>query len=293
MLKIKFKMIFSVLMFGSIGVFVKQINLPSVVIVQWRTIIATLFFIALFCAKKRAPNWAAIRANAIPLAISGIVLGANWAFLFEAFQHTSVGTATILYYCAPIIVFFVAPLLFHECITRLQLVGIGAAIAGTILVNIISLQSRDFSVALLYALTAALFYATVMICNRFMRDIAGMDSSFVQLSIAAVVMTIYSYLSTGSLLTFAAPRDMAFVLILGIVHTGMIFPLYFYAVQKLSPQDTAIFSYLDPASAILFAFVFLGETLVWYQMLGALLIFGGVLFAQLQQKSAQATSPTA
>ncbi len=286
-MKIKLQMILSVLMFGSIGVFVKHINLPSVAIVQWRTIIATLFSIALYAVQRKAPDWAAIRANALPLAISGIVLGANWAFLFEAFQHTSVGMATILYYCAPILVFFAAPFLFGEKITALQLAGIGAAIAGTVLVNAMSIRTGDFSVALLYALGAALLYATVMVCNRFMRNIAGMDSSFIQLLIAAIVMSLYSYATTGIPLTFAAPSDMLLVLILGIVHTGMIFPLYFYAVQKLSPQDTAIFSYLDPASALVFAFVFLGEALVWYQLLGALLIFGGVLFAQLQHKQTQ------
>lgn len=290
-MKIKLQMIFSVLMFGSIGIFVTYINLPSVAIVQWRTIIATLFSILLFFIKRQTPNWKAIRANTIPLAISGLVLGANWAFLFEAFQRTSVGMATILYYCAPILVFFAAPIFFHETITRIQLCGIGAAIAGMVLVNLFGLYSGDFSPSLLLALIAALFYATVMICNRFMHDISGTDSSFVQLFIAAIVMTIYSTATTGTLLTFSTPKDMLLVAILGIVHTGLIFPLYFYAVQHLSPQNTAIFSYLDPACALLFSYLFLQESLSWYQILGAALIFGGVLFAQLQTEKAAPTAP--
>lgn len=283
-MKIKLQMILSVIMFGSIGVFVTHINLSSVAIVQWRTMIATLFSICLYCVRRQRPNWVAIRANAIPLAISGLVLGANWAFLFEAFQRASVGMSTILYYCAPILVFFAAPLLFKETITHLQLMGISIAIAGTVLVNLISLQTGAFSPALLYALVAAVLYATVMICNRFMQDISGMDSSFVQLFIAAIVMSAYAFATTGKLLTFAAPSDMLLVLILGVVHTGMIFPLYFFAVQRLSPQTTAIVSYLDPACALLFSFVFLGEQLTWYQLIGAMLIFGGVLFAQLQKE---------
>ncbi|MFI3169020.1 MAG: DMT family transporter [Faecalibacterium sp.] len=284
-MKIKLQMLLCLLMFGSIGIFVTFIDLPSVAIVQWRTIIATLFTIGLFCIRRKKPDWAAIRTNVLPLSISGLVLGANWACLFEAFQRTAVGMATILYYCAPIFVFIAAPIFFKEKITRLQLIGISAAITGTILVNLMGLYSGDFSPALLFALVAAILYATVMICNRFMKNISGMDSSFIQLTIAAIVMTVYSFISTGNLLTFAAPRDMILVTILGVVHTGMIFPLYFYAVQKLSPQNTAIFSYLDPASALLFAFLFLQENLAWYQLLGALLIFGGVLFAQLQTKN--------
>lgn len=284
-MKVKLQMIISVLMFGSIGIFVKYIDLPSTCIVQWRTIIATLFFILLFCLKRQRPDWNAIKANALPLLISGIVLGGNWAFLFEAFQRTSVGMATILYYCAPILVFCTAPILFHEKISKLQFIGISAAILGTVFVNSMSIQTGTFSSALVFALIAAVLYATVMICNRYMHDISGIDSSFVQLAISAIVMSIYCFTTTGNWLTFAAPGDMLLVLILGIVHTGMIFPLYFFAVQKLSPQNTAILSYLDPASALIFAFLFLKESLSWYQILGALLIFGGILFAQIQPSS--------
>ncbi len=284
-MKLKLQMILSMLLFGSIGIFVKYIDLPSPAIVQWRTIIATLFLVLLFLVKKQAPDFRAIRANAIPLLISGVVLGGNWAFLFQAYQYTSVGMATILYYCAPILVFFAAPVFFHEKITVLQLLGIFTAIVGSILVNCISISAGDFSSAAFFALLAAVLYATVMICNRFMKDIAGLDSTFVQLFIAALVMTAYCFITSGNLLTFAAPKDMLLVAVLGIVHTGMIFPMYFYAIQKLPPQTTAVFSYLDPASALVFAFLFLGESLVWYQLVGALLIFGGVLFAQLQKSS--------
>ncbi len=282
-MKLKLQFIFSMLMFGSIGIVIKHISMDSAAIVQWRTIIATVFLLLLFAVRRKRPDFAAIKANWLPLLISGTVLGGNWAFLFEAFHRTSIGTATIIYYFAPILVFFLAPVFFKEHITKGQLLGIGAAISGTVLINIMSVQSGDFSIAILFALASAVLYATVMICNRFMHELSGLDSTFVQLFIAALVMTLYCTLTTGNILTFSSASDMLLITILGVVHTGMVFPMYFYAVQKLPPQTVSILSYLDPASALVFAFVFLGESLSWYQLVGAALIFGGALFAQKQK----------
>ncbi len=289
-MKLKLQFIFCMLVFGSIGIFVKQINMESAAIVQWRTIFASLFLAMLYLIKKQKPNFEAIKRNKKPLLLSGIVLGANWAFLFLAYQHSSVGMSTILYYFAPVLVFIFAPLFFKEKPSALQIIGIVAAISGTIFTNFESLTGGNVSLAVLYAMLAAVFYATVMLCNSSMHEISGLDSTFIQLIIAAVVMTIYCTITTGNMLTFAPAKDMLIVLLLGVVHTGMIFPLYFFAIQKLPAQNIAIFSYIDPASALIFSYIFLNENLSALQITGAIFVFGGALFAQLQGSKKQQIS---
>lgn len=288
-MKLKIQFITAMLLFGSIGIFVKNIDAPSANIVQWRTIIGSLSLLVFLLIKKEKLDMVGIKRNIIPLLVSGVVLGGNWAFLFEAYNHTSVGTATIVYYLAPIIVFFLAPILFKTKLTKPQIFAIVSAVIGMILVNIKEISSGDFSVAILYSATAAVFYATVIVSNQFIKDMTGLQSTFVQLTISAVVMTIYCTITTGNILYIptgdSALKEIIFLLILGIVHTGATFPMYFGAMQRLSPQNVAIFSYIDPASTLIFAFIFLNETLAVNQILGAVLIFGGAMFAQINIKS--------
>lgn len=280
----KLKFILSMLIFGSIGIFVKYIDIPSVQIVQWRTLIATATFIAYFVATKRKLDKKAIAKNAVPLLISGMSIGASWAFLFEAYKYTSVGMATIIYYTAPVMVFFLAPLIFKDKVTKPQIMSISAAVLGMILVNIMAFGNGEFSMAMVYAFASALLYAVIMIVNQFIKGMKGVESTFVQIFVAMVVISVYAISSTGEILHFGSISDMALVLVVGILHTVVAMTLYIGAMQHMSSQSISVFSYIDPASALLFASIFLKETLAWYQILGAILIFGGALLAELSAK---------
>ncbi len=282
-MKYKLQIILSMLIFGSIGVFVTQIDLPSVALVQWRAILGTVFLGCLLMLRRKKLDFAAIRKNALPLLISGTCLGANWAFLFTAFRHISVGMATIIYYFAPILVFFIAPLLFHDKLRRAQVAGIIAAMVGMVLVNLSTLQGDGLSPAMGYAFAAAVLYAIIMLTNRFLHDINSTDSTFVQLCISAIVMTGYAYTTTGTLLHLSSPAVMGMVLVLGAVHTALAYMLFFGALPHVPSQDAAILTYIDPASALVFAFLILQERLDIWQIAGALLIFGGTIWAERKQ----------
>lgn len=52
--------------------------------------------------------------------------------------------------------------------------------------------------------------------------------------------------------------SIIFMLILGIVHTGLGYFLYFTSLQKLKGQTIAVLSYIDPISAAIIAAIFLG-----------------------------------
>nr|WP_300005630.1 DMT family transporter [Tissierella sp.] len=281
---IKVKFILAMLIFGSIGIFIKSIELPSQAIVQWRTIIGSIFLLLILITKGRKLDLESIKKNMLPLIIAGIVLGANWAFMFQAFEYTPVGVVTLLYYSAPVIVFFLSPIIFKEKILPRQLLGITAAIVGMLIINKVSRVESGLSLGILYALISALFYAVLMISNKFIRDIDGVTSTFIQLFVAMIVMTIYIFITTKKLIYIPQGRDIILIAIVGVVHTGIAFYMYISSMQYLKGQNISILSYIDPASALIFAFMFLGEKLTPYGIFGAALILGGTLYSQISYK---------
>ncbi len=281
-MKVKIQFVIAMLIFGSIGIFVKFISVPSVQIVQYRTIFGSICLLLYMLIKRQKFNFSEIKNNALPLVIAGVSIGTSWVFLFEAYKQTSVGLATIVYYCAPILVFFLAPVIFKERITKVQMAAIMFAVVGMILVNIMEFSSGGSS-AVTCALISAVLYAVIMIDNKFIKNMNGIESTVIQLMIAAVVMTVYCLVSLGEVLYMPSAADLFYLLVVGIFHTGVAMALYISNLQNLSPQNIAILSYIDPASALLFSFVILGETLVWYQLVGGILIFGGALLAQMKK----------
>lgn len=284
--------IVSMLIFGSIGTFVKNIDLPSAVIVHWRTIIGSLFLILVFALQKKSIDFCAVKKDLPALIIAGVVLGGNWVFLFEAYRYTSVGVATMLYYCAPIVVFFLSPILFKDQIRLSQAMGIAAALIGMLIINFVGTELGHFSIGMVYGLMAALLYASLMIVNKFIRAVSGLESTLFQLMIAGLVLTFYLLITTGKMLYLPSGDDILLIVIVGVLHTGIAFSLYVSSMQSLSGQNISLFSYIDPASALLFAFVFLGERLTWFQILGAVLIFGGTLLSKTKKQSRQSGEPS-
>ncbi len=284
-MKVKLQFIIAMLIFGSIGVFVKFIDVPSAQIVQYRTIVGSLCLLLYMLFKKQKFNFAKIKQNAIPLVVAGISIGSSWVFLFEAYKQTSVGLATIVYYTAPIIVFFLAPIIFKEKITKSQIIAISIAVVGMVMVNFSEFSNAKMNSAISCALISAALYAVIMIDNKFIKGMNGIESTLVQLVVASVVMTIYCAVSFGEIIYIPSASDLWLLIVVGILHTGVAMALYIGNLQNLSPQNIAIFSYIDPASALIYSYLILSESLLWFQLLGGILIFGGALFAQLKPKS--------
>lgn len=278
--KSEFKFIISMLIFGSIGLFVKAINMPSSVIVLMRAIIGSLFLILVIITRKQFINRKKILNNLPVLMLSGFVLGAGWVFLFEAYRYTTVSGATLLYYCAPIIVFLLSPILFKESLTWSKIVGIVVAIIGMLIVNGLGIGGSNPYLGLICRVLSALFYATLMILNKFIKNLSGLESTLVQLMIASFVMTVYVLLRHENKWSFNSGMEMFLLITVGILHTGVACYLYFSSIQKLPGQTIAVLSYIDPVSALFFSALFLGERLSLLQILGAFLVLGGTAFSQ-------------
>lgn len=286
----KIKIITAMLIFGSIGAFVKGINLSSSEIAFLRGVIGSLFLLFASILIKQKLSFKSIKENSQLLILSGAAVGLNWILLFQAYKYTTVSNATLSYYFAPIFVIILAPFVLKEKLTTLKVSCILVAMTGLFLILNSGGQSGGGSynhiVGILYGLSAAVFYASVILMNKFIKDLSGFETTVVQLIAATLVLSPYVFLK-GDMITSALDWDsILIILILGIVHTGIAYFLYFTSLKELKGQTIAILSYIDPISAVIIAVIFLSESMTITQMLGGVLILSSTFLSErLEQTS--------
>lgn len=280
----KMRLITAMLIFGSIGVFVKKIELTSSEIAFLRGVIGSLFLILACFLIKHKPSTKALKENAILLLLSGAAVGFNWIFLFEAYRYTTISNATISYYFAPIFVMMLAPWLLKEKLTSVKVVCIIMAMVGLFLIvnngSSGTSGSQNHTVGIFYGLLAAAFYASVVLMNKFIKNLSGFDTTLVQLMAAALVLFPYIWLQGNLNFPNLNLTSILFILILGIVHTGLGYFLYFTSLQKLKGQTIAVLSYIDPISAVIIAAIFLSESMSLLQILGGVLVLGATFLSE-------------
>ena len=278
-LKEKLSMILSMIIFGTIGIFVELIALPSGLIAAFRGITGALVILMVMLIKKHKPNFANIKKKLWLLILSGVAIGFNWILLFEAYRHTGIPVATVCYYTAPVIVMALSPFVLKEKLRFRQIVCILLALCGIVAVSGV-LQggaSKIFGVAL--GLGAAVLYASVVLMNKFMGEVSAYEKTVIQLMSAGIVVLPYA-VHTSTDVSFNA-KSLVLLLIVGIVHTGFAYLLYFDAVKKLKAQTVAIFSYIDPASAIILSAIIFMQIPKGFEIIGALLIMCGAFFSEI------------
>lgn len=283
MKKYKIGLITAMLIWGSIGIFVKYIDFTSTEIAIARAIVGSIFLIVFSIVSKENLSKEKIKSNLLVLICCGICLCFNWIFLFQAYHYTTISTATICYYLAPIIVMFISPFILKEKLTFIKVSCIIAAMIGMLCIVGIDKNSIGTNniIGILFGLSAACFYAGVVILNKFLKDISGRDSSIVQLSVAAIFLLPYVIFTEKINLVGISSRSIILLLIVGIVHTGIAYLLYFTVIQKLESQTVAIYSYIDPISAIIMSSIILNENMTLLQVAGGILILGSTFISEV------------
>lgn len=294
----------SLLLFGSNGIVAAMIALPSQDIVVARTFLGASLLGALLLGASLVARRAKRREGGHPaaaqspdrniaaialLACSGAALGASWIVLFEAYRLVGVGTASLMYYCGPVIVMALAPLLFKERLGLKKIVGFAAVALGAVLVSVQALDGGQDPQGLALGAASAIAYAVMIVCSKKATAVCpaaadrGLRNSFIQLLAGFAVAAAYSALTqgAGALLIPATPADIAPLLMLGLVNTGIGCLLYFSSIGRLPVQTVAVCGYLEPLSAVVLATLILGEPMSAVQLAGAALIVGGAAFCEL------------
>lgn len=277
----KLKILISMAIFGTVGIFVRFIPLPSAVIAFCRGVLGCLFLLLVMTVTGQKPNLTDIKRNGLVLAISGAAIGINWILLFEAYRHTTVAIATICYYLAPAFVTLGSPLV-GEKLTAKKLGCIGVAMIGMVFVSGVLQGGQNGSLlGVLLGVGAAVFYASVILLNKKLSPISAYDKTLCQLGAASIVVAPYILLSGG--ISFAEMSTLGWfmLVVVGIVHTGIAYALYFGGIRDVNAQTAAILSYLDPVLSIILSALILRERLDMFSVIGAVLILGGALYSEL------------
>lgn len=271
----------SMAIFGTLAPFVRNIPVSSGELALYRAVMATLVIGAFFLIRK--PSFSGAERDLPLLIFSGFAMGINWVLLFEAYRYTTVAVATLSYYFAPVIVTVVCPILFREKLTAKQIVCFVMSTVGLALViGITDLGSggRDI-IGILFGLGAAVLYATVVLINKFITGVAGIERTFLQFLAAVLIMIPYVACTGGISLGGMDGKGWLCLAVVGIIHTGINYCVYFSSLRHIPGQAAAILSYIDPLVAVIVSVLVLKEALTIPQFIGGLLILGFTLLNEI------------
>ena len=288
--KARLQLIISMSIFGTLAIFVRNISVSSGELALYRAVLAAILIGSYLLISSKKSNASDSNNNKntdlifgictkkelFLLLFSGMAMGFNWILLFEAYKYTSVSAATLSYYFAPIIVTVVCPFLFHEKLTKKQILCFIMSTLGVFLITGIpdfQNMGRD-TIGILFGLSAAVFYATVILLNKFIKNVAGIHRTFLQFLAAVVTLIPYVACTGGFHLSTLDSKGWINLLIVGLIHTGITYCLYFSSLKELPGQEAAILSYVDPLMAVVISVAVLGESISLPQIIGGVLILG-------------------
>ena len=271
--------------FGTLAPFVRNIGVSSAELSLYRALLAASLIGIFLLVTKRPLPVKELKKELLLLMCSGACMAVNWILLFEAYKYTTVAIATLSYYFAPVIVTAVCPILFREKLSGRQLLCFGMSTVGLILITISGDgPGSDGIRGILLGLGAACFYASVVLLNKYIRNVSGLQRTFLQFLAAAAVLIPYVVFSGGTELTSLRSVGWANLLIVGLVHTGLAYCLYFSCAERLNAQTLAIYSYIDPVLALVLSALILKEDMSLLKLLGAVLVIAAALISELPEK---------
>lgn len=271
----------SMVIFGTVGAFKRFIPVSAGELALYRAVLAAVVIGLTLLITKRPIPLRKIKKQLPLLFLSGAAMGINWILLFKAYDHTTVSAATLSYYFAPVIVTVLCPVLFKEKMTARQIICFAVSTAGLVLITGLESGAGDHLTGILFGLSAAVFYASVVLLNKCIKGVDGLHRTLLQFLAAIVVLAPYVAFTGGVRLEGLETAGLINLLIVGIVHTGICYCLYFSALRTVPGQKAAILSYIDPLVAVLVSVTLLHEPMALSQWIGGALILGATLYNEI------------
>ncbi|MBM7655260.1 DMT family transporter [Neobacillus cucumis] len=278
----KIQFILSMIIFGTIGIVVRNIDLSSSERALLSSFIGCLFLLFIFFIIKKKISWKLVKSNALFLILSSIALGGNWIFLYQSYDHTTIANATLGYYFAPVFVMILSPFVLREQLSIKKMVCIGVAIIGMFMIigEGVRASSSDDLLGLSFGLIAAAFYAALLLLNKFIKDMGKLELTIIQLGTTTLLLLPYVFFTKGFVIFEVSSSSIPFIFILGIINTGIGFWLFFSGMEGLKGQSIAMLSYVDPFVAILISAIILHEQMTSNQILGGALLLGSTFVSE-------------
>ena len=274
----------SMAIFGTIGLFVRGIPLASGEIALFRALLAVLAIGGYLVLTRQKIALEGMKKEVILLVVSGIAMGFNWILLFEAYKYTTVSMATLSYYAAPVIITLVSTILFREKLTGKKLLCFVMSTLGILLITAGGggeVSGGNSRVGIAFGLGAAVLYATVVLLNKFIKKVDGIRRTFLQFVAAVVTLFPYVMLTGGLHVGELDVRGLMLLLVVGFLHTGIAYCLYFSSLPHVTGQEAAVLSYIDPLTAVILSVTILHEPMSIQQVIGGALILGFTLLNEI------------
>lgn len=279
----KLWLVFTMLVFGTIGTLTRFIQMPSGVIAMGRAFFGFITIVIILFLRRIKPDYEAIRRNAGWLCLSSVFLCMNWVCQFEAYKYTTIATSTLCYYTQPIFYILIGSAVLKEKLSGRKLACVGVAFIGMVLVSGVLQTGFHFSElkGAIFGITGGFFYAMVVLINKYIKDISPVNTTIVQLALVSIIMLPYSWLTGGLAEARVTATGLICLIVLGALHTGISYIVYFDSVNKLSTQTVGILSYIDPVEAVMLSAFFLHEPVTASTIAGAVLILGSTAVSEL------------
>ncbi|MCY8721245.1 EamA family transporter [Bacillus sp. S10C12M] len=288
-MKSSIQFILSMIIFGTIGLIVRYIDLSSSETAFLSSSIGFLFLTLVFINKRKSFSWQKIKSCGIFLFLSGIALGGNWIFLYQSYEYTTLTNATLGYYFAPVFVMLLSPLFLKEKLSFKKVICIFVAVLGMMFIvgNGVSASGREDLIGIILGLIAAAFYAALMLLNKFIKEMNRLEVTIIQLLVTALILLPYVLITEGLNMLSVSSSSIPFIIFLGIVNTGIGFWLFFSGMEKLKGQSIAVLSYVDPFVAILISGLILQEQFTLVQIIGGVLLLGSTFASEIRFRRTQ------
>jgi RarD protein len=276
----RLKLITAMLIFGTIGLVRRQIPYASGTVALVRAVVGVAFLLAWVFVRREHLHFEGFRKKAWVLILSGVAIAANWIFLFEAYRFTTVSVATLCYYMAPIFVILLSPILLKEKLTPIKMVAVVIAFVGMLFLSGVIEEGFSGLTGIMLGLSAGLLYATVMILNKKMGEVGGLERTIVQLGVSAIALIPYVVFAEGLPAPVENMSVYLWLVLAGVVHTGMAYAFYFGSMKNLPAQTVALYSYIDPIIAVVLSVAVLGEHMSILALFGGCLVLGATVLSE-------------
>lgn len=274
------KYLCALLLFGLNGIVASHIALSSSEIVFLRTMIGSLLLIVLFLVSGGRFHFKSNSRDVIFIVLSGMAMGTSWMFLYEAYQQIGVSFASLLYYCGPVLVMILSPVIFKEKLALPKVLGFLIVLAGIFLVNGNAATNGNNFWGLFCGLMSAVMYFFMITLNKQSKQITGLENSVIQLTVSFLTVAVFVGIRQHFVISVPS-ASWPWIIVLGLLNTGLGCYLYFSPLSKLPVQTVAVCGYLEPLSAVVFAALLLHEKMSLLQVIGAVCILGGAMVGEL------------
>ncbi|NNF03018.1 MAG: DMT family transporter [Rhodothermales bacterium] len=243
------------------------VDAPGTAVAVWRTVFASIL-LAPFALVRSRGAWKKFTGRDWALtAVAGIALGFHFLTWIHSIYFTTISSAAVLVSLSPVFMGLMSWLILRERLPRAEVIAIGVAVAGTIVLGVADARSSDAAVAAAdpllgngLALTAALLVSIYLIIGRVVRR----SLSWLAYVVPLYVMTAVTTLTAAAVLDIPLfgyePRIYVLCFLMALIpqivgHGSLNYLLHWFKAPTLG-----LAMLVEPIGASILAFVLFAET---------------------------------